>query len=159
MLFTLFGVYLTVGYRIKVEVLSKNRQEWINNVRSQTSQLLSKASSFEPIALIYGKNITLENMLSAQNKLDSIIEHQYNLKMLLSPRTQKNNIIINDFIIQLDKLISLLAVQLKANPMLDTNHTNELILYSKNRNNTIDQISNNIQIILKTEWERVKRGD
>lgn len=140
--------------RIGIEVLSKNRQEWINDLRKQVSEFMSISIKM-PSDIIY-KKLTTENRIIDETeiteKMNKLVAKRDYLILLLNP-DEKNSQDINTSI---QEIISIL---------IDLNSKNKQDLsviiieeFNKNILDKIRKITKSTQIVLKTEWERVKKG-
>ena len=140
--------------KIGVEVLSKNRQEWINDLRKQVSEFTSISLKM-PADIIY-KKLTTENRIIDETeiteKMNKLVAKRDYLILLLNP-DEKNSQDINTSI---QEIISIL---------IDLNSKNKQDLsviiieeFNKNILDKIRKITKSTQIVLKTEWERVKKG-
>jgi len=122
---------------IKLEVLSKNRQAWINSLRNELSEFMGLVSAIKNHTIIMRGD---ERLVSVKdnfnkiridtNKLDTI---KYKIYLLINPNEENSK-----------KLIALLEpIKTK-------------VLQEENVDNEIQQLIDISQKILKYEWNRVK---
>ena len=151
---SLLGGWLSGKKRIGIEVLSKNRQEWINDLRKQVSEFTSISLKM-PADIIY-KKLTTENRITDETeiteKMSKLATKRDYLILLLNP-DEKDSQDINTSI---QEIISILS---------DLNSKNKQDLsviiveeFKKNIVAKIRKLTKSTQILLKTEWERVKKG-
>ena len=121
---------------IKIEVLSKNRQAWINKLRDEISKFIGLSYS-----IIYQRRIL--NSLAKDNNyifkeiatnLVKLEEVKYKIYLLINPNENNNNKMIN--------ILDLIGDKVSENQTI---------------NDEVSQLVNISQIILKNEWERVKK--
>jgi len=114
-------------------VISGNRQEWINDLRNSISLYMAKIDAYELIV-----NYEKDNYDKITSKFEEIMNLELKINLLLNP-DEKDSKRLKKLIRNYTRAISKEAI---------TQPPDELKLY----------ISEATQKILKTEWERVKRG-
>ncbi len=122
---------------IKLEVLSKNRQAWINSLRNELSEFMGLVSAIKNHTIIMRGDDRLVLVKDSfnkihidTNKLDTI---KYKIYLLINPNEENSK-----------KLIALLEpIKTK-------------VLQEENVDNEIQQLIDISQKILKYEWNRVK---
>lgn len=140
--------------RIGIEVLSKNRQEWINDLRRQVSEFTSVAT--ELAVDIVDKKMTTKYEISEQREIIKnihklIIIRDY-LILLLNPDekdSQNININIKDTLITINVLHN--TDKQKISDGIAIKHSEKIVSH-------ITKLTKNTQLVLKTEWKRVKKG-
>ncbi|MCX8574464.1 MULTISPECIES: hypothetical protein [unclassified Gilliamella] len=149
-----FGGWWAGRKRIGIEVLSKNRQEWINDLRKQVSEFTSISTKM-PVDIIYKKITTTYNINDKNEIIEKIsrlaIIRDY-LILLLNP-DEKDSQNINTSIQNIMSIINDLNNK-------DKQELSETILQEFNKEilHKIEELTKNTQKVLKTEWERVKKG-
>lgn len=149
-----FGGWWAGRKRIGIEVLSKNRQEWINDLRKQVSEFTSISTKM-PVDIIYKKITTTYNINDKHEIIEKIsrlaIIRDY-LILLLNP-DEKDSQNINTSIQNIMSIINDLNNK-------DKQELSETILQEFNKEilHKIEELTKNTQKVLKTEWERVKKG-
>lgn len=149
-----FGGWWAGRKRIGIEVLSKNRQEWINDLRKQVSEFTSISTKM-PVDIIYKKITTTYNINDKNEIIEKIsrlaIIRDY-LILLLNP-DEKDSQNINTSIQNILSIINDLNNK-------DKQELSETILqeFYKEILHKIEELTKNTQKVLKTEWERVKKG-
>lgn len=146
---SLLGGWLSGKKRIGIEVLSKNRQEWINDLRHVISDFIDIAISS---SAKYVENLEYQEFSNQARKLD---HKRYYLALLLNPN-ENDSITINELATTITKhhasLIRIIGIHKK---IPDSQKVQDAInLLMIDINNLVDIT----QKILKTEWERVKKG-
>ncbi len=120
--------------QIKLEVLSKNRQAWINTLRDELSRFIGEASY---IMLLQAKEKEEQDEIQhTRESVKKLAEIEAKIKLLINP-TETNH----------QKLVKLLQQIFL-----------ELSL-KKTIKNKVDELVNISQVILKEEWIRVKNLD
>lgn len=117
---------------IKLEVLSKNRQAWINTLRDELSRFIGEVS-YTMLLQAKGEQAETQHIRESVKKLAEI---EAKIKLLINP-TETNH----------QKLVELLQQIFL-----------ELSL-KKPIKNKVDELVNVSQVILKEEWIRVKNLD
>ncbi|MDP1371776.1 hypothetical protein Q8G42_13800 [Acinetobacter lwoffii] len=128
-----------------MQIKSTHRQDWINNIRELFSEILIVRTKM---------NIVIANDFSVQSKealIDYLVEFRkltHKVTLYLNPLEESSEIILSDM-----RKIDSLVTKCFNKDIID-NELDELskILISK----TLVQ---NIQKLLKKEWERVKKGE
>jgi len=128
-----------------MQIKSTHRQDWINNIRELFSEILIVRTKM---------NIVIANDFSVQSKealIDYLVEFRkltHKVTLYLNPLEESSEIILSDMR-KTDSLVTKCF-----NKDIIDNELDELskILISK----TLVQ---NIQKLLKKEWERVKKGE
>lgn len=144
-----YGVMYTLTYRVKVEVLSKNRQEWINKVRDIFTTYLYNCSSIH-------RNITNKSSKDDVQNIDNQISQLYQSSILYLNHKEK----INLDILSIMKMMR--DRSMMRNHVLDTQHVLNGIpngysyqignqLYLNNFDN--DSIEKLLKIPLPTEYK------
>ena len=135
--------------RIGIEVLSKNRQEWINDIRHVICDFIDIAISS---ATKYVENLDYQEFSNQARKLD---HKRHYLALLLNPN-EDNSIKINELAYAIVErhalLISLIGINKKISDKQKVQDTINLLISNTNELVAITQK------VLKTEWERVKKG-
>lgn len=140
--------------RIGIEVLSKNRQEWINDLRRQVSEFISLAMDLSDE--IVNKKLTTKYEISEQReiikKIYKIIFIRDYLILLLNPdENDSQNIIIN--------IENTIATINKLHNTNMQNYSMEIATkYALKIEGHITKLTKSTQLVLKTEWKRVKKG-
>lgn len=132
---TYYGVLYTLTYRVKVEVLSKNRQDWINSVRNELTMYFSYCSDMtKNIYTLPSKETykqTLSNLNISYNKIFLYLnKNEYISHSLL--------IIMQEMHRDIIRMIYLLEIseELKANYDSSHNITLTLSVYLFNYDDT-----------------------
>lgn len=120
---------------LKAEVLSRNRQKWIDNLRSEISHFLAKLHEYDH-HITFGKSLKISEMINIISKLR---EHEAKIKLLINPKEKDHQ--------QLVKLIES-SIRLAS--------TEERTVFEDGIDQVIIETS---QTILKREWVRVKDLD
>ncbi|PXZ06365.1 hypothetical protein DKK70_10355 [Gilliamella apicola] len=137
--------------KIGIEVLSKNRQEWINLLRKEIYDVVIIRVKLNE--QILNESYTTEVLKTYVLKIQEKVAF---LSLLLNP-TEEHHI---DLLLLLEEMERTIR-----------NYNDELLLYISQKNtvndinnalnnfdNTVTKIQKQAQIILKTEWNRVKEG-
>lgn len=137
--------------KIGIEVLSKNRQEWINLLRKEIYDVVIIRVKLNE--QILNESYTTEVLKTYVLKIQEKVAF---LSLLLNP-TEEPHI---DLLLLLEEMERTIR-----------NYNDELLLYISQKNtvndinnalnnfdNTVTKIQKQAQIILKTEWNRVKEG-
>lgn len=163
-LLTFIGVVLTVSYKVKVEVKSKNRQEWINDLRKNMGEFLDLYYKLDLNNLRESKDpkVITQNIMNDINKMLSI--YQYVLLLISNEANTSNDEETKKFITALE-----LAIQDASTPPgtleLDEQKLQKIQLTTQKVNTLgvrvsfTNTLSTFTQILLKKEWEKVKNGD
>ena len=117
--------------KIKIEVISKNRQIWINTLRDDLSKFI-------------GSIATIENHMRLEENKESTTRDIFLSATTMREIKAKIQLLINPTEIKHQKLIIILQ---------------EIIILTRDKNSTVDKINELIDIsqnILKEEWDRVK---
>lgn len=168
--------------KIGVEVLSKNRQEWINDLRKQIALFVSQANS--SIVDIAKKHVFIEReilkrqgkadnekyeldndgskefMAFAQNITLNLKCLQIYVELMLNPNEENNKKVI-DLMIDIQNFISdfyccFLSDNKKLENLDKKLKQQEISLSIQNYST---ELVNEVIKILKIEWERVKKGE
>ena len=127
----------------RIEVISKNRQDWINTLRSLISDYLG--------------------ILGALNNIDEFVILKLGLKSLDAIRDESTRKTIEKHAILLRELRTVSSkIELLLNPIEEDSKKLIQLLYDTEQDRTTNQNKEIIEIsqkILKKEWERVKKGD
>ncbi len=120
---------------IKLEVLSKNRQAWINSLRNELSEFMAIVVEVKNHTIIMNRNQELSakilnDILVTVNKLDKI---KFKIKLLVNPEEENNKKMV--------LLLESIKVSVLGNGKVD---------------DKMDNLINLSQKILKEEWNRVK---
>jgi len=167
--------------KIGIEVLSKNRQEWINDLRKQIASFVSQANSSivdipKKHALIKGEILKKHGKRDDENfQLDSDGLKEFmsftqdiilnlsclmiNLELMLNPNEEKNKQVINlmaDIYLSVSDLFCCFLPSYLLPEKFDKNLTPKEICISIQ--NHSKELKEKVLEILKTEWERVKKG-
>ena len=151
---SLLGGWLSGKKRIGIEVLSKNRQEWINDLRKKVSEFtsLTEKASID----ITRKKMTTTYDINDQQEIIEIILNimviRNYLILLLNPNEENSKLIHAN--------ISKILVLIQNFNDIDRQSLlgEELNQYPYNISIEIEKLTKNTQLVLKTEWERVKKG-
>lgn len=137
--------------KIGVEVLSKNRQEWINDLRKKTAEIYY---------YLYDSMYLVSDNLSSDT---NIPEHIEKLKFNLNEANKLHGYLLlllnpnEDSYHKIDNLI--VRGKLCINSLIiDINKNSNVIPILEKFNVICEEILSTTQSILKTEWERVKKG-
>lgn len=128
--------YFIAKKQINATVISANRQQWINTLRDCVSELLSLIT---PIA-IYSR----DDMWSKNEKLEKFNRAMLlrsKIKLLINPNENDHNELVN--------LIEIIFSRLGKEQSSENDKAIGQLQIS---------ITSQSQIILKKEWERVKKG-
>ncbi|MDD5053036.1 MAG: hypothetical protein PHO27_09935 [Sulfuricurvum sp.] len=124
----------------KMEVLSKNRQAWINTLRDDISNFIGQVDFVQKnVSLHYKEDSTEAEKVTAKEVIlgaNKMREQKSKIELLINPNEEKH--------IKLVTLLELTIDNLQKRINNDINIKNITIL---------------AQEILKEEWTRVKRGD
>lgn len=135
--------------QFRIEVLSRNRQEWINKLREEIAQFQTALGN--QYLLISNpqdhKHLDINERLVHFQKID--IPYQ-RLGLLLNPNEQLHANLDNATRQAMDCLIKFAKGALNENERETIKGT----LYA-----IMDDISKHASLVLKSEWERVKRGE
>ncbi|OYQ75246.1 hypothetical protein [Wohlfahrtiimonas sp. G9077] len=182
---TLFGVFITVGYRIKVEVLSKNRQDWINDLRKNMAEYLKLVYNMKSYNYDHQGNIVFTPHLVTEENHNRLLYITSYVTLLLSPQAKNTQ---NDRSLKLVKLLEdanlflfypmehdlksfyekiseywendfLLPASYDKKKFKELTPKEQEEIYLKTKGYILKFISIMTQEILKTEWERVKNGE
>ena len=131
----------------RIEVISKNRQDWINTLRSLISDYLGILGNLKPLERLVTIDSTLEvdkaKMLEKYTlSIRELITVSSKIELLLNPKEEDSK-----------KLIQLLR---RSEENIRIHSSKEKKRDTPNLNKEIIEVS---QKILKKEWERVKRED
>lgn len=148
---SLLGGWLSGKKRIGIEVLSKNRQEWINDLRKKTAEIYYYL--YDSMYLVSGDSSSDTNIPEHIEKLKYNLNeankiHGY-LLLLLNPN-EDSYLKINNLIVRGKLCINSLII--------DINKNNNVIPTLEKFNDICEEILSSTQSILKTEWKRVKKG-
>lgn len=151
---SLLGGWLSGKKRIGIEVLSKNRQEWINDLRKKVSEFtsLTEKASLD----ITQKKMTTKYDINDQQEIIEIIFNLMIIRdyliLLLNPNEENSKLIYAN-------IRNILAL-IQAFNNMDRQSLFEGVAYRYAQNILveIEKLTKNTQLVLKTEWERVKKG-
>lgn len=151
---SLLGGWLSGKKRIGIEVLSKNRQEWINDLRKKVSEFtsLTEKASLD----ITQKKMTTKYDINDQQEIIEIIFNLMIIRdyliLLLNPNEENSKLIYAN-------IRNILAL-IQAFNNMDRQSLFEGVAYRYAQNIIveIEKLTKNTQLVLKTEWERVKKG-
>lgn len=139
---TIFGPLVSVYVakkQINSSVLSGNRQDWINRLRNALAELVTIIRHVPPA---YAANsITNQEAIAKHGELTQKIEL---IKLLLNPNEDDHQ--------ELVRLISSASDQVR-------DAINQRAGKARDMGQTAERIVAQSQIILKREWNRVKRGE
>ncbi|WP_392559665.1 hypothetical protein [Orbus mooreae] len=151
-----FGGWWAGRKRIGIEVLSKNRQEWIKEVRLCTSKIDSFVASFY---LEFTHEHTKDIEISFDffpKKTKEMYDLMTYLKLLLNPNEDKSKKVIDCLNIissEINNCYGLTPALFGAD-----NDQNKIIEQIRNANIESKKMTYLISDILKEEWEKVKKG-
>lgn len=159
----------TINTQLKVstlsfnaQVLSNNRQGWINNVRDLTSDFVSLCEDFISSRYFYYKAFKQLDRFSAQDEATreyrdrtyeikrEIIKVKTNIELMLNP----NELTSKAIFVAMNRIVSVINED-------DFKHT----LFRKDGNSWVEYNKTKLAFIkvmkrcLKTEWKRVKNGE
>lgn len=149
----LIGGWLSGRKRIGIEVLSKNRQEWIHLLRNRVTEFLSKSSelfeaySYANYVEVYKQNESPPNLL----KLQELYNY---LELLLNLNENKSNKILSSC----HDIIAFFYSVRETNPSLINMNSSEWGKWETKLSEYQRELTKNTQDVLKEEWERVKKG-
>ena len=118
---------------IKIEVLSKNRQAWINTLRDELSKFMGEITTLERKFLMTKDSPTVSDLNDIKNDVNKLGFDKYKIYLLLNPDEPNSKVLL-----RLIEEIILKAYQQESS----NDKINELVKVS--------------QTILKDEWKRVK---
>jgi hypothetical protein len=125
--------------QINTEALSKNRQEWINKLRNELAELITIVMHVPPA---YAANsINNQEAIAKHGELTEKVEL---VKLLLNPKESDHQ--------ELVRLITSASIQVK--DAINQRQGNAVKLEE-----VAERVVKQAQIILKREWERVKKGE
>lgn len=131
--------------RLGIEVLSKNRQEWINDLRKQVARFTSISAK---MALNIVGSTEDKHLLDEMTELTIIRDY---LLLLLNPQEEKSKKINESISNIMNHIVRIKNLNNDDNP-------NEITSYIKKIPVLLDELTKNTQDILKEEWKRVKEG-
>lgn len=170
------GVQEQNRFRVNIEVLSKNRQDWINDLRKHMAEYIDL---FNSVDRAKENTIKLTNPLPIDDaktindiKNKTIALYYYIILLVSNKARTKNDKVTDNFIIMLDLAHhSLLKNDTcfkdefeKINNVVNDNNPDNTTKYTYDcSQKTFDLISEQLNIctqkLLKQEWERVKNGE
>lgn len=130
--------------------ISSKRQAWIDELRADAAEFLTVAGRSQEFRRAFIRN--LDPKEAFRGLLDSEMrakELAIRIRLRLNPNESDHN--------QLIKLISSLAFKTLDSSRTYTDAEEREI--AKSFNDATNEIVRHLQVILKHEWERVKRGD
>lgn len=134
----LLSVYVA-RKQINTAALSKNRQEWINKLRNELAELITIVMHVPPA---YAANsITNQEAIAKHGELTEKVEL---VKLLLNPKESDHQVLVC--------LITSASIQVK--DAINQRQGNAVKLEE-----VAERVVKQGQIILKREWERVKKGE
>lgn len=149
---SLFGGWLSGRKKIGIEVLSKNRQEWILNLRNKVVdfQILS-----DDIFNYYrSNNDNYFNGSQLSPRLSDLVKFKFYLELMLNPHECKSK----DILKNAQEIIEFLyGLTLEVPPIYELDDQS-IEIYENNLFNLQKNLTQSAQIVLKEEWERVKKG-
>lgn len=149
---TCLGNWLLGRKRVSIEVLSKNRQEWIKELRITISKIyyiISKCMILE-IDNPSSKNENKEKFDKNINEINKL--HAY-LLVLLNPN-EDNYKIMDNIVVRAKLRIGIIPKFASITNYHKSTYNDNL--YDLNEIN--EELLKTAQTILKIEWERVKKG-
>ncbi|WP_026879220.1 hypothetical protein WMO13_00645 [Ignatzschineria larvae DSM 13226] len=165
------GVQQQNQFKINVEVISKNRQDWINDLRTKMAEYLNLFNS--PDRNASGNIHNIDSLIVMSQKKEKFLQLYYYIILLVSyeARTEKNDQVTEYFIKTLDLSKNLFLVNdsefkksysEKIKKILEFNEKSEFEDYLSIEiaaNVIEEQLIICTQKLLKQEWERVKKGE
>ncbi|OCL28408.1 hypothetical protein [Gilliamella sp. wkB171] len=158
--------------RIGIEVLSKNRQEWINDLRKKMASFILLSQNV-PIQLVKAShneqnktsknpqdisNTLMEEFHSGVNKMKEI---QFYVVLLLNPNETKPKELIklmDDIIKDMTSIWQKLTPSSESSSHYVDDGKPAIEIYNDLVHSKIPNLSKETSCILKEEWERVKKG-
>ena len=122
----------TAELMFRQNVLSSNRVNWIENLRTKASLLSSKMLMLS----------TIDDPLMHPKEIEQLMEHCSYIELMLNPNDPRDNDLIN-----LTKALPILVKQ-------SFDKTKDIKI-GKLRQDFLERVGE----VLKTEWERVKKGE
>ena len=123
--------------RFSAEVLSKNRQEWINTLRNSIAEYLSYIHTWSAFAYLASK----DNKVDHVEKL-ILLSHQ--IQLLINPSEEKHQRLVQEMSKIFNEFVRFYDEESSGDENKMREITNEIVKLS--------------QAIFKEEWERVKSG-
>ncbi len=131
--------------QFKIEVLSRNRQEWINKLREEIAQW---DKAFSNLGMAAGRN---GNMDEYYKMLDEMTLRTSRIQLMLNPGEELHADLLKRMFTLQQNLVNFTA-DIQNKEAVDED---KLIALASDR----DPMRRGVQAILKSEWERVKRGE
>lgn len=118
---------------IKLEVLSKNRQNWINSLRDELSKFMGTIKTIDNKHRMMSSKADASEINSFKDEINNLGVLKYKIYLLLNPEEDDNKILLK----KIEEIILMAYQKEQPDEKLD-----EMIIIS--------------QKILKEEWKRVK---
>lgn len=145
----LIGGWLSGRKKIGIEVISKNRQDWIHELRDIVKDFLTKSS--ELFKIYSGKNYEKNRSSPTLSTLTELFNY---LELLLNPNESESNEILTSC----QKIIEFFADLEEEILPLNGLNSSEISNFDSRLHSYQKELTKNTQNVLKTEWERVKKG-
>lgn len=145
----LIGGWLSGRKKIGIEVISKNRQDWIHELRDIVKDFLTKSS--ELFKIYSGKNHEKKGSSPTLSTLTELFNY---LELLLNPNESESNKILTSC----QKIIEFFADLEEEIPPLNSLDITKRSHFDSRLYSYQKELTKNTQNVLKTEWERVKKG-
>jgi len=145
----LIGGWLSGRKKIGIEVISKNRQDWIHELRDIVKDFLTKSS--ELFKIYSGKNYEKNRSSPTLSTLTELFNY---LELLLNPNESESNKILTSC----QKIIEFFADLEEEILPLNGLNSSEISNFDSRLYSYQKELTKNTQNVLKTEWERVKKG-
>lgn len=149
------GVIFQNRYRINIEVLAKNRQEWINTLREQVVYFNSSVESIIRSLKDNYMSGDKEVMAFIEEKRGDLSNSYYHIRLLLSSTQQKKDSLGRKNSEDLVKKLTSLKKDIDSYTALSFDQYRDV---SKKIEQNKKEICDTAEKILKAEWVRVKRG-
>lgn len=161
----IYSVEKGLKIKIGVEVLSKYRQEWINNLRRKASEFISLVRKTTTLHIEIYNSKSEYQRISQKNLYDTVYIYDY-IKLLLNPIEDISKDIINKMN-EIHMPFSEICILFSKNDfsvrdeygLLPSDLSRDILNYQIEINHLLDEYNTLIQTILKSEWERVKKGE
>ena len=119
---------------IKLEVLSKNRQNWINSLRDELSRFMGTIKTIDNKHRMMSGRADANEINSFKDEINNLGALKYKIYLLLNPEEDDNKILLK----KIEEII--------------------LMAYKKEQpDKKLDEIIKISQKVLKEEWKRVKK--
>lgn len=158
----------------KNEVNTRNRQEWVKEVRNMIAEFIQLASTFPTQSydfvissiLVHRQEISEERYLSVSDNHRKHISDLHNLGMRIDLTLSKTDYLDREICVLINEIHHAIGgITQKYNQIISSNKTNTNQLTAMNYlsdqyftliSHNIESIKNKSKDLLKAEWERVK---